>query len=62
MTVFRQQIVSFVETKLSLSGTGAISELCELQKFLSNLVPDVSKLLESSETLCQVSGILNLLN
>ena len=54
MTVFRQQVVTFVEAKLSTPGPGLTVQLTELQNFLSTLVPDVNKFLESCRAFNQV--------
>ena len=54
MTVFRQQVVTFVEAKLSVPGPGLTVQLTELQNFLSVLVPDVNRFLDSSRDLNQV--------
>ncbi|KAL5249243.1 hypothetical protein ACHWQZ_G018186 [Mnemiopsis leidyi] len=55
MTVFRQQVVTFVEAKLSVPGPGLTIQLTELQNFLSVLVPDVNRFLDSSRALNQVA-------
>ncbi|XP_063690652.1 uncharacterized protein LOC134823196 [Bolinopsis microptera] len=54
MTVFKQQVVTFVEQKLSVPGPGITVQLTELQNFLSVLIPDVNKFLDSCRAFHQV--------
>lgn len=54
MLVFRQQVLDFSQNQMNSGTAGHVSELSELQKFLSRLIPDVLRIIEACQAISTV--------
>ena len=54
LNIFRQQVTTFVTTKVTEAGIGRTNELSELQTFLGTLEPDMNKFIEACTDMEQV--------
>lgn len=54
LNIFRQQVTTFVTTKVTEAGIGRTNELSELQTFLGTLEPDMNRFIEACTDMEQI--------
>ena len=61
LNIFRQQVTTFVTTKVTEAGIGRTNELSELQTFLGTLEPDMNRFIEACTDMEQVGYVFYIL-